>query len=201
MFKVLPNRLPKQAYTMLFFLDSNGKRCWASEVRELLSNSGFYYVWLNQGVENVSAFLSAFKQRSLDMYMQQWCELTRDKERYRLFTLFKHDFACSSYILDMDVYCFRVAFTQIRLGVLPLNSNMFRFDQRDQTCTFCKAADENEHHFLFECILYSDLRTKFLANLLCTPLFKLLEGKDTQITRNVAKFIFHAMRRRSTINE
>jgi hypothetical protein len=220
--KMDPNRLPKQAYSMLFLLDSNGKKCWASEVRELLSNSGFYYVWLNQGVENVSAFLSAFKQRSLDMYMQQWCELTflsafkqqsldmymqqwceltRDKERYRLFTLFKHDFACSSYILDMDVYCFRVAFTQIRLGVLPLNSNMFRFDQRDQTCTFCKAADENEHHFLFECILYSDLRTKFLANLLCIPLFKLLKGKDTQITRNVAKFIFHAMRRRSTINE
>ena len=193
-----PNRLPKQAYSMLFLLDLNGKKCWASEIRELLSISGFYYVWLNQGVENIKSFLSAFKLRSIDMYLQQWIELTRDKERYKLFTLFKKDFNCSTYILDIDVYCFRVALTQIRLGVLPLN-NMFRFDKRDTKCDFCETAIEDEYHFLLKCTLYSDLRAKFLVNVLSTPVFKILECKDLNTTRQVAKFIFHAMKRRSSM--
>ena len=56
-FKVLmmtEDRLPKQAYLMLHNLDRNGKRCWASEIRTILSESGFHFVWLNQGVGDVT---------------------------------------------------------------------------------------------------------------------------------------------------
>ena len=49
-------RLPNQAYRMLVNLDGNGKRCWATEVRELLCKTGFYFVWLQQGVGDVKSF-------------------------------------------------------------------------------------------------------------------------------------------------
>ena len=42
---------------MLVNFDENGKQCWASEVRELLCKTGFYFVWLQQGVGDVKSFL------------------------------------------------------------------------------------------------------------------------------------------------
>ena len=57
------SRLPNQAYRMLVNLDENGKQCWATEVRELLCKTGFYFVWLQQGVGDVKSFLYVFKQK------------------------------------------------------------------------------------------------------------------------------------------
>ena len=62
------SRLPNQAYRMLVNLDENRKQCWATEVRVLLCKTGFYFVWLQQGVGDVKSFLYVFKQRLLDMF-------------------------------------------------------------------------------------------------------------------------------------
>jgi hypothetical protein len=35
-----PNRLPSQAYKMLVTMDENGKKCWVSGIREILSKTG-----------------------------------------------------------------------------------------------------------------------------------------------------------------
>ena len=42
----------------------------ASLVRQLLMSLGFYEVWLAQGVGNVDVFLSTFKQRLNDNFIQ-----------------------------------------------------------------------------------------------------------------------------------
>ena len=62
------SRLPRQAYKILFIMDNNGKTCWASEIRNILSKCGFHFVWLQQGVGNVNAFLKIFKQRLIDFF-------------------------------------------------------------------------------------------------------------------------------------
>jgi hypothetical protein len=50
--------------SMLDYHEQNpGKSNWASLVKKLLSELGFYEVWLNQGVGNNDIFLSLFKQR------------------------------------------------------------------------------------------------------------------------------------------
>ena len=46
---------------------------WAYLVKDLLSRMGFYDVWLNQGVGNLR-FLSLFKQRLTDNFVQTWHE-------------------------------------------------------------------------------------------------------------------------------
>ena len=43
---------------------------WASLVRHLLMSLGFYNVWLNQGVGNKNVFISLFKQRLTDTFIQ-----------------------------------------------------------------------------------------------------------------------------------
>ena len=36
-------------------------------------------------------------------------------------------FGAENYFSVIDIYCFRVAVTQLRVGVLPINSNMYRY--------------------------------------------------------------------------
>ena len=121
-------RLPNQAYRMLVNLDENGKQCWASEVRELLCKTGFYFVWLQQSVGDVKSFLYVFKQRLLDMFTQEWIADIRDKKkkekRYACIDLSKLCLEQKNILSVIDIYCLRVALTQLRLGVLPVNSNM-----------------------------------------------------------------------------
>ena len=79
------SRFPRQAYTMLFNMDENGKKCWASHVRNILFNLGFGYVWLQQGVGCERAFIALFKQRLTDIYQQQWnaSVMRKDMSRFR----------------------------------------------------------------------------------------------------------------------
>ena len=43
---------------------------WASLVKHLLLSLGFYEVWLAQGVGNYNAFITIFKQRLTDTFIQ-----------------------------------------------------------------------------------------------------------------------------------
>ena len=92
------SRSPNQAYRMLVNLDENGKQCWATETRELVCKTGFYFVWLQQGVGGVKSFLCVFKQRLLDTFTQEWTADIRDKERYETYRSFKVVFEADKYL-------------------------------------------------------------------------------------------------------
>ena len=55
------------------------KTNWASLVRSLLMNLGFYDAWLLQGVAKVNIFLSELKQRLNDTFIQNWQEILGNK--------------------------------------------------------------------------------------------------------------------------
>ena len=48
------------------------KTNWALLVKKLLSNLGFYEVWLQQNVGDVYIFLILAKQRLKDNFVQKW---------------------------------------------------------------------------------------------------------------------------------
>ena len=98
----------------------------------------------------------------------------------------------------MDIYCFRVAISQLRFNVLPLNNNVHRYSESSQkkNCPFCDERVENEHHFLFECCLYKELRDKFLKDLSSVPIHVLLKVSDVNIRHCISRYVFHAMNRR-----
>ncbi len=54
---------------------------WAVLVKNTLAGLGFYHVWLAQGVGNTKHFLSIFKQRSHDNYIQDWNTRLSDSSR------------------------------------------------------------------------------------------------------------------------
>ena len=195
-----PDRLPHQAYHMLLNMDGSGKETWASSVRKILSVCGFYYVWLQQGVGNVNAFLRIFKTRLQDMFIQEWSATIHDKERFALFHLFKTEFKEESYIVDLDIFCFRVALSQLRFGVLPINNNSHRYSENvlARNCPFCKTIVEDERHFLFDCPLYDVLRNRFLSNRPFT-VADLLRWKDPVRVKALSKFVFHAFKKRRDI--
>ena len=195
------SRLTKQAYLMCVSLDEKGKKCWVTGIREILSKAGFMHIWLNQGVCNKKLFLSQFKQRLVDMYLQEWTASVRNKERYDLYKSVQIDFGNVQYFKIVTIYCLRVALTQIRLGVLPIRSNTERFCESPDAkfCPFCKNVDENENHFMFVCPLYADLRSKFLGSLINVNLNVLLSGVFNNMTRSVGKYIFHSVRLRQKL--
>ena len=60
-------RLPNQAYRMLVNLDGNGKRCWATEVRELLCvKLAFTLYGYNKALETSNHFYLFFMSSSKD---------------------------------------------------------------------------------------------------------------------------------------
>ena len=86
--------------------------------------------------------------------------------------------------------------TQIRLGVLPIRNNTERFSESPAArfCIFCKNVVEDEHHFMFVCPLYADLRRKFLGSLVNLDINLLLSGAFNNSTRSVATYIFHSVK-------
>ena len=83
-------RLPYQAYRMLTGLDENGKTCWVTGMPDILRKTGFYFVWLQQGVGDVKSFcVCVFKRRLLDMFTQEWTADIRDKRKICSISLFQ----------------------------------------------------------------------------------------------------------------
>ena len=77
----MPNdRLPKDAYDMLYGLDQYGKNTWASEIKYVLNRTGFSYVWISQTIGNVKLFLSELKQRIIDIEKQKWYSSVTDNK-------------------------------------------------------------------------------------------------------------------------
>ena len=147
---------------MLISLDENGKNCWVTGIRENLCKTGFYFVWLQQGVGDVKSFLCIFKQRLLDMFTQEWTADIRDNQvTYGCFNNFlKQKGICQAliYIVLEQRLC------NSRLGVHPINDNMYGYSDcpTHRNCVFCPDVVENEDHFLLVCLLYTDLRNRFL---------------------------------------
>ena len=86
----IENKIIKQTYnTMLndLILYPN-KDNWASMVRTLLSKLGFYEVWLAQSVGNITKFLTIFKTRVRDTFIQDWHSRLEDSSRARFYVTF-----------------------------------------------------------------------------------------------------------------
>ena len=194
-------RLPKQAYLMMLEQDKNGKRNWASAIRELLSKLALETAWNNQEVQEYSPFLRECKTKMYNLFLQGWKIDIRASERYSLYRECTPFFGQISYIDNIAIYCFRVALTQLRTGVLPLNSNMNRYGENPTRsyCPICKNVVEDEKHFMFDCPAYDELRNRFLFNMSVQNLPELLCIEFNAWSLNVAKFTFHSMKKRSQL--
>ena len=88
---------------------------WAKSVKSLLERLGFGHAWITQGVGDVNMFLSVFKQRLTDNFIQGWNEEVSYSSRantYKLLAVFNFKL----YLDFVTIKKFRYAFTRLRVA-------------------------------------------------------------------------------------
>lgn len=139
---------------------------WASNVKNLLSNLGFYEVWLNQNVGNKNAFLKEIRVRLTDNFVQNWSSRITESSRANFYSLFSN-FNHQLYLETVNVQKFRIALTKLRVSSHRLEIEVGRWSRPNRTpigerkCFYCNKL-EDEFHFLLECYLYKDLRKTYI---------------------------------------
>ena len=88
---------------------------WASKLRDLLANLGFYGVWVNQGVGNKNIFLIENKQRLNDYFIQNWNGKINESSRANFYTIFSN-FNRQLYLESVKVTKFRMALSKLRMS-------------------------------------------------------------------------------------
>ena len=83
------NRSPLACYKMLKDLDDQGRRTWATDIRNMLYRYGFGHVWMNQGVRDTTAFINAFYQKVRDCAMQEWNSSRANSSKLKLYNQVK----------------------------------------------------------------------------------------------------------------
>ena len=197
------NRIPRQAHDMLCNAMSgcsDDRNNWALQVKRVLDNYGFSHVWTNGGVGNEKFFLKTFRRRMIDCYLQHWNSKLNGSERFEIYRSFKSSLHPEVYLTQLTISKFRTSFTRFRMGINDLKINQ-RYTAVNPLCTFCQT-QEDELHFLLDCKLYDEFRTKYLASYTAVrrnrlDMLNCLLGNDrVDVTRDVAMFIYYAFLKR-----
>ena len=198
------NFYSRKAYKMLLALHNRGKTTWVSHVKLVLSTNGFEQVWLF-GCGNVKPFIKELEERLRSSFCHRWCNHLDTSERLSVYNSYKHCFQRERYVdvLWMEVY--RNCLAQFRMGVSQINLHRHRFSTitDNTTCPFCATQQETEIHFVFQCPVYNQLRSKYLPDIINVRdprkhLIILMDSSSQEEIINVAKFLVCAFNLRSS---
>ena len=203
-----PHRLPKKAYVMLRRMDERGLKTWASNVRLCLFQNGFGFVWLNDGVQNVNAFLRLFRQRLVDCQWQTLNFHMHNSDRFYPYRLFASNIESKKtyFTLNMDNHL-KFLMTRFRFGISNLAVHRYRFryhSEEEIKCPLCRSSEDNEIHFLLCCPGLSKLRKELIpAKYHRNPnLFKmalLMSCKAQQTVQNLCIYLYRAFKIREIV--
>ena len=181
---------------------------WFNKVKNLLTRYGFYYVWCNESQINETHFISIFKQRLIDEYLQQWQGNINDNGVLTLYRELKTSFEFESYLDNIVSRNLRIAITKLRICSHSLRIHTGRYDRLERNVRLCQVCNSNEiedeFHFMFKCTPYVQLRQTYIKRYyrVKPSMFKLVQLLKTQNKSEVfmlSKYISEAFKVRSTI--
>ena len=189
-------------------LDSNNANGWTKSVRDLLFSMGFGEVWYNQGVGNCSAFISEFKQRSRDIFQQNWsCEL-EISSRATFYRSIRNIHVYQPYLAKVRVQSHRQALCRLITSSHTLRIESGRWDRpqlprNERFCFNCVSFIEDEYHFVLECPLYAVIRQQLIPRYytIRPSMLKLVELFNTTRRKQIialAKYTYKAFQIRQT---
>ena len=194
---------------MLEDLELNpNKTNWASLLRHLLFSMGFNEVWIQQGVGNINNFISVFKQRLTDNFIQNWQARLAESSRaifYRSFATFQFQ----PYLDKVNVFKYLQAYSKLRMSSHRLEVEAGRWVRQNRVpiherkCSFCNIL-EDEYHFVIQCAAYSELREKYISKYFWKRpnMFKFVElinSSNINYIRKLCIFIYHAFKLRTEL--
>ena len=208
----MPNsRYVKNCYLMLKSLDNQGKKTWASSVKELLFKYGFGDVWLEQGVGDKIAILRAFTTRLRDCHFQDWHRETHDSSKLSVYCTFKSCLELEKYLECVNIWKYRQALSRFRVSCHNLAIEKGRHEGvllENRLCKYCENLGsiviEDEFHFLLCCPLYSSLRNVYInRHYIDSPRYEsfmsIMSSDDNETIVKLACYIFQANKMRNEL--
>lgn len=193
-----PNCLVYKLYNMR---DINGNYInkWSNDVKTLLDNLGFSYLW-NSAVVTNGQIQSVIKCIH-DQYLQQWFSDLRNLPKLETYCMFKTYFQSEKYLSCVTNVNYRIYLSRFRCSAhnLLIEEGRHRnIDRNQRMCTKCNMnCIETEYHFLLVCPFYRDVRNNCLPHYYChwpnlNKFKSLLQCSQSNIINKLSKYIYQA---------
>ena len=149
-------RYHKQRYKLLYRLDEAERKTWATNIRVLLYEYGFGFVWISQDAGQPNLFIKYFTERIKDFSRQNWYEKVNSSSKAELYGCYKTLLNTERYIFIDMPYHLRKAFARFRSSSHDLMVERGRHINLDREFRYCYiyygkgySVVETEYHFLF----------------------------------------------------
>ena len=171
---------------------------WAALVRDMLFNLGFGYAWMQQGVTNRTYFISLFKQRLRDQYIQQWFTSVSTRSSCSIYKNITNHFRCQNYFHMVTNCKYRISFIRFRtknhsLPNVIQGRGRNRRPYNERLCPTCNVLGD-EFHCFFECEITRHIRHVLPRYYTFRPnMFKfssLLSFEEPSVLRKHAIFLY-----------
>ena len=176
---------------------------WITKIRNVLCENGFEQVWLF-GCGQEKPFFNELRERLYSSFSYNWYNHLENSVRFSSYKQYKNCFEKEKYVDIIKVNIYRNAIAQFRMGVSNINSHKYRYsdNQQNWNCPFCTDTTETETHFLFECQVYDDVRSRYFYNSInidCStnPNLKFIGNLSEETVFDFAKFLFYAFKLRA----
>ena len=168
------------------------------------------YIWNDPHCLDNKEFLSLFKQRLLDDFIQKW---KADINVNIVLLLYKEVKPEVGYADYLNIFCTRIlrnAFARLRLSshTLRIETGRYsraRLERHERVCQICDSSDiEDEYHFILICPTYTNIRLKFISKYYIRrpSMFKFVSLMQTSKKKdliNLSKYLHEAFSIRSNI--
>lgn len=187
-----------------------GYNNWVANVKNLLNNFGFGYVFNNLNQLDIKAFPYIFKQRLIDNFIQHWHVSIGNSPVLETYKHLKSSLDYESY-LDQLPHSLRCSLSRIRVSSHSLRIQTGRFarnriERNERVCLCCGSGDvEDEFHFICVCPRFNDQRKKYLKKYYFQrpSMFKFLEllkSTNKTVLFKLATYIKDALDIRRSLN-
>ena len=121
----------------------------------------------NTGGGNIRETIKKAEKVLMEKVKEEWKNELRMQSRLNTYCVFKSDFGVENYVtINLPRYI-RSFIAKLRSSTLPIRIETGRFERlsrEERICKFCDNQDiESEYHYMFECLLYNDLRNDLFA--------------------------------------
>jgi hypothetical protein len=184
------------------------KTNWCTLLKDLLCSLGFVDAWIFQGVGDTEMFLAVVQQRLSDQFIQNWNAKLNQSSRALFYNTIA-SFRFQPYLECFNIHNFFQLFTRLRVSSHRLHIEAGRWTKltrtpiSDRKCITCNKV-EDEYHFIIECVMYIDIRKKYIARKywIRPSMYKfvdLMNSENKNILKNLGIYINKAFIIRNTL--
>jgi len=139
-----------------------------------------------------------WENRLITECKQECSDFIATNGRYLMYNTFNSSLTMSPFLHDWKQIKARNCLLRIRLGVSLLRSHRLRFARNaeaDVACPFCNNEIESEIYFISSCLMYNDLRDKYILHkyVTCPSLFKLSSISNSDSLLFYTRLLMYAM--------